>query len=280
MDNFFKEPLIVENLEDLSRAYHHLLTPVKDIEMLCEYKNRKEVELNEARGTLASKIITTLALAIQFTFTLAVPFIVIFALFIVFKKTPEGIRYITVYEGWFVEKFELLDKFALYLQAHIGMTLGSIIGVILTFAFFFAITPVALLLFPAMLVIAIVITFINCIKASMEVRNLPKEIAKVDADIDDEINRIALVLELVPPDYRCSSAIEFFCKAFDNKKADSLKEAMTQYDDYAHKLQLEYTQQELLEKNNEMIRMLATQNDRIDALKREVGDIDWKVSWL
>lgn len=280
MDRFFKEPMIVENIDDLSRVYHHLLDPVKDIETLCEYKSRKEAELLGARGSVFSNIVAAIAMAVQFTITLAIPFIIVFALFIIFKKNPEGIRYITVYENWFVEKFELLDQFAQFLQAHIGMALGSIIGAILTFIFFFAITPVIMILFPITLVIGIVVTAFNSIKSSMEARNLPEEIKKVDANIEDEINNIALALALVPPDYRHSDAIQFFCKVFDNKKADSLKEAIAQYDEYVHMRQMEYANQELLDKHNEVIKMLADQNDRIDALKRELGDIDWKVSWL
>ena len=55
---------------------------------------------------------------------------------------------------------------------------------------------------------------------------------------------------------------------------------MAQYDEYVHMRQMEYAHQELLDKHNEVIKMLADQNDRIDALKKELGDIDWKVSWL
>jgi len=280
MDNFFEEPIIINDVNDLNRVYHHLIGPVQAIESLCEYKHRKQMEFNDARGTLSSKIVSTIAMAIQFTATLAIPFLILFALVIIFKKTPEGIRYITVYENWFTEKFEPLDQFAMFLQAKIGMTLGSIIGVILTFLFFFIINPLLMLLFPAMLVVAIVVTIFNCIKARLAVKSLPEEIEKTEEYIKDEIDRIAMGLALVPPDYRSSDAIQFFCKVFDNKKADSLKEAMIQYDDYVHKMQVEYAQQEILDKHNEALRMLAYQSDRIDALNSDIRRLNSKVSWI
>lgn len=64
MDNFFNEPMIVEDIDDLSRVYHHLLGPVKDIETLCEYKSRKEEELHEASGSVLSNIVAAIAMAV------------------------------------------------------------------------------------------------------------------------------------------------------------------------------------------------------------------------
>ena len=67
---------------------------------------------------------------------------------------------------------------------------------------------------------------------------------------------------------------------FDNHKADSLKEALLQYDDYAHKCRLELGQQEMIGRLNTAIDMIQEQNDKLDSIHSEVRSVNSKVNWL
>ena len=278
---YLSESFSIENLNDLNKVYHALLGPVKEIEMLSERRERLQKEMSDAKDTLSTKFITPFIAAIHFTSMFAIPFTIIFFIATFLIKNADGVRYSKVYELWFSETtslgwiFYLLNKFT-ELFGNIFGGLLAVIGTLIVYV----VLPVFIFLLPAMFGISIIVTVISCVVARRKLKSLPGEIKSVENDIDDIISTISKAISFVPPDYRFSDALEYFCTAFDNHKADSLKEAMLQYDDFVHKRKLELNQQEILEKHNETLRMLEYQNSKIDSLKLDVNRVESKVDWL
>ena len=74
-------------------------------------------------------------------------------------------------------------------------------------------------------------------------------------------------ITFVPPDYRTSEALEFFCNDFANGKVTNLKEAMKEYDLYCHRKSVEETQKKAA---SEQTRLLQEQNEILKNLKIRV----------
>ena len=277
-DQTIGESIVVENLNDLNRLYHKLLEPVRNVETLSARQEQLQDELSEAKSTLSSRFITPFSLALQFTVTLAIPFLIVFFLFLFFKKNPEGVRYFTLYDHWIGDATFLnwMEPILYGLEDLLGTVIGGLISMIIAFIAFI-ITPAFIFLLPAMFIISVIFTVISCIGARGNIKRIPQEMESLESEIKGIINRISEDITYVPPEYRFSDALDFICKAFDNEKADSLKEALLQYDDFAHKRRVENAQQEMLINQYEELRMLAYQSIQLNSIKSDISSIKSRV---
>lgn len=97
--------------------------------------------------------------------------------------------------------------------------------------------------------------------AEQAVQSISNDICKVFRENDEIISRI-------PRDYRNYDAVSYFEKVFSNQQADSLKEAMNLYDEYAHRQAMELGNarlQNIAQKQSEMlanIERLSAQTER------------------
>ena len=280
MDQYLSESVGVNSLGDLNHLYHKLLDKVRSIETKAEQKAQLEQELSEARDTLSVRFLMPIVMALKFTLYAGIPFIVVFFILAACIKNADGVRYFTVYDHWYGSApslhwlSDLLLKFGDTCGV-VGKILAIVIGVIVFF-----LIPAIVVLLPLSLIGAIIITVHACNQARTTVKHVPGQVENLGNEIDDIIDEIAPGMSFVPPDYRYSDALEFICRAFDNHKADSLKEALLQYDDYAHKCRLELGQQEMIGRLNTAIDMIQEQNDKLDSIHSEVRSVNSKVNWL
>ena len=280
MDTFFNQPLEVNDIKDLARVYRHLVEPMSKIETKIADRDDKQNKLGEAEKTLKCAFFTPFILGLTYTLKYAIPFVVLFIIFIIFKKNPEGVRYISAYPDWFIVKFKALDNFGLFLQAHLGMFFGSILAIVISFLVIFAIGPTFLFLFPVMLVVALVLSIREDIIATGRVNSYPSKIKALDAEIDADMNVISQAIELVPPDYRSSDAIEFMCKAIESCKAESLKEAMLQYDEHEFREEMRDSQKHIISLVNRVLENQEIQNQKLDTINKNINRVNSKLNWM
>ncbi|MCC8152671.1 MAG: hypothetical protein LIO96_14850 [Lachnospiraceae bacterium] len=81
---------------------------------------------------------------------------------------------------------------------------------------------------------------------SEELERLTQEQPELKEEISNGILKIRDAVCFVPPQYRYSGAVQYFVEAYNNSKADNLKEAVNSYDTYYFRMQSEANQQKLL----------------------------------
>ena len=86
------------------------------------------------------------------------------------------------------------------------------------------------------------------------------DIITKEAELTDVRNQMEICIapirdkiSLIPRGYRTTDAVEYFCNAYSVGKAESLKEAMLQYDEESHRRRMEKGQQELHQKQQDIL---------------------------
>ena len=97
-------------------------------------------------------------------------------------------------------------------------------------------------------------------KQSTSLKSAVKSNNERIAAISEEIESIARdnsdVISILPRDYRYYDAAEFMEAAFENGRADSLKEAINLYEEHLHRLRVENINQQVLRSNQLQCKML------------------------
>lgn len=87
------------------------------------------------------------------------------------------------------------------------------------------------------------------LKAQMYIENNMPPIEQKLAELSEEKDAIwgtdaaSRMLELIPEDYRSPNAVQYFLKAIQNQRADTLKEAINLFEEYRHQQRMENLQQ-------------------------------------
>ena len=131
-----------------------------------------------------------------------------------------------------------------------------------------------------MFVVALVVSIRDDIIAASRRNTYPAQIKKLDAEISDDINVISEAIDLVPPDYRSSAALEYMSNAIESKKAESLKEAMLQYDEYVFREEMKDSQQQIISKLNNIIDNQMEQSKQLNKINKNVSSINSKLNWM
>ncbi len=265
-------------INELKVLYYKLISPVKFIEHLIGLKYEAEVQLDEAKSTLAGGIVAPFVFAIKYTLYLALPFIFLFLIFTFFKHDANGARLINVYSDWFAESTGILDALFKPVVNNLPLIIGTLLSAIGSILIVGGIVPVVMFLFPTLIVVGIVVTIILCIKASFVTSSAPSKIASLDKEINDRVDEISGSLAFVPPNYRTSEALEYICNAVDNYKADSLKEALLQYDTFVHNRTMEQGQQKLINLQIETLGQIHYTNQKLDQMSKQLKDMQNKLS--
>ena len=197
------------------------------------------------------------------TIVFGIPFLIIFYIVTNVVHLGDGRSLYYVYDT-FIENIPVVNRFLTWLSDFHG---ESIILLLLHLLFvlvlWYTLVPCITVLMPAMAVISLF--QLKKIKKSIpklrdEVRELDKYISELEKEMD-------FAITFVPPDYRTSEALEFFCNDFANGKVTNLKEAMKEYDLYCHRKSVEETQKKAA---SEQTRLLQEQNEILKNLKIRV----------
>ena len=280
MDQYLNESVKVESLSDLNMLYRSLVEPVRDIENKAQQRKILEQELKDAENTLNCRFVTPFVNAIAYTIAGAIPFIIVFFILSFFIKNGEGVRYFKVYDNWYgsTPSLHWLSDILEKLGESWGF-IGIIIALIVSIALFFII-PAIVILLPLCFVGSVIYTVYSCIEARSSIKTIPGKLEDLHDEVIEIVDRIAPGMTFVPPDYRYSDALEFICRTFDNHKADSLKEALLQYDEFAHRREMESTTNAILQSQYAVLQELADQSSKLDSLKADISKVKDKVDWL
>lgn len=86
-----------------------------------------------------------------------------------------------------------------------------------------------------------------------EIKGKENEIQDIQTQIDSCIDSLRPRLVLVPQGYRTTEALNFLCNAYSCGKAESIKEAMLQYDEDCHRRRLEEGNIEIMNRQQQIL---------------------------
>ena len=141
------------------------------------------------------------------------------------------------------------------------------------------IMPNVIFVFPIVFAISVLVTVISVINAKSLIARSKKELPQRSQQIQMMVNKLNEPLSFVPPDYRFSEAIEYFYRSYCNKKADTLKEAVTLYDTYAHQRRMEESQESIIQHQVEMLKKIEYQNVQLKKIHSKLRDIESQLYW-
>lgn len=286
IDNYNESAKFI-NVQDLSPdelfgAYAQILPPLRELENACKRQVALNEQLSSARNQAEMPALTAIATAISMTFLLAIPFSIIFDVVTWLIHSTDGRALFYAYDEW-VSTLPIISNISNGI-GNLGEGKGVLISLLILILFFiwgFVITPTIVILFPSMVVSGIITTIVTVKKAKATIVETEKMLPEVAKEIDDSYNQIKVPLTLlVPPDYRYSAAIEFFCSSYRNGKVSSQKEAVTLYDEYVHNKIMEQGQQEALKMQREIFQKLQEQDVKMNDLQRKVDHVNSKVGWF
>ncbi len=279
--DFLPGEKVTESVDNLFQLYSQLIQPLKDFEGLCGRQDEVNKELKEAKSTIGSAIITPFVMALHFTAILSIPFVILFVIVINVAHTSEGVSLFTAYDEWLQETPFGLWFFDGVIASMIdsGILVG-LLGVLLSFVVGCALFPIVAFLLPAMFAVGIVFTVISVFSAKGTIARGNAELKELEGQIDRMFHVLVEPLVFVPPDYRFSAAVEHFVRSYQNGKVSNPKEAMLQFDNYMHQMEMEHKQQQLLESQREIRQKLDAQSAQFKAMEKQIGQIKGKVDWL
>ncbi len=197
------------------------------------------------------------------TIVFGIPFLIIFYIVTNVVHLGDGRSLYYVYDT-FIANIPVVNRFLTWLSDFHGESIILLLLLqLFVLALWYILVPCITVLMPAMAVISLF--QLKKIKKSIpklrdEVRELDKYISELEKEMD-------FAITFVPPDYRTSEALEFFCNDFANGKVTNLKEAMKEYDLYCHRKSVEETQKKAA---SEQTRLLQEQNEILKNLKIRV----------
>ena len=273
-ENGINEQLIIEDENDLFQLFGELVKPLRLLENTIERKTNDELQLWDSKSTIRSAFIRTLVKTVTVTLKLSIPWIIIFIIAINVFHTEDGTKLSTIYDTW-AGNLGFMSAINEWLA---GQPTGlHFVLMLLLFIVPYGVMPTALFLLPVILIYNIVINIVAVIGAKKTVSSKLSEIKVLETEIENMIDTLSLPLSLVPPDYRCSFALEYFCKSYFNGKASSLKEAIHLYDDYCYKKQMIDGHQQMINTQNEMLKELNYQSETISTMERKIKKISRKI---
>ncbi len=266
----------IGSVDELFHIYYQLIQPLKNFEELCDRQDKLKGKMQEAEETVKSAFLMPFIVALKLTFSLAIPFVIIFVIVINVCHTGEGVKLFDVYDNWIAHT--AFGEWFLGIIPTNGFV--GLLGIIGMFIVLCGLTPVIVFLLPAMFAVGVLITIVSVISARAAIKNGNEELPQLNAQIEHELGELSGPLGYVPPDYRFSMAIEHFCQSYSNGKASTLKEAVILFDNYVHQMKMEQGQQEILESHREVLRKLDVQSAQLRSLERQVGKVKDKVDSL
>lgn len=103
-------------------------------------------------------------------------------------------------------------------------------------------------------------------------------IERIKKEKSEIVQKYSFVVDIIPPDYRDTTACGFIASALINKRADNIKEALNLYEETLHRLRLENATHDLINAvasmHNEVLYQMDTINSNIDRTNSRLRDIE------
>lgn len=263
--------------DDLFKLFSRIIEPVSRLEELSKKKKRIEKENRDASGTLVGDILSGVLSALGSTIKWAIPFAIVFVIVTNLIHTKDGTSWFKLYENMTNEMavFDwlsgLMDKIT-----EMGFIFTFVLGlllIIVSAVLGLCILPGAMFLFPVLTVIYVIVMIFAYKSDRKTLEKNSVLLAEIQEEMDFLVDDLEMPLYFVPPDYRYSEAIMYFCNSYLNGKASSLKEAVILYDNFLHQQRMEQGQEEISYKQNKILDELNYQNQQLDSMQREIDDV-------
>lgn len=103
-------------------------------------------------------------------------------------------------------------------------------------------------------------------------------LSRINNEKREIIRKYSFVVNIIPPDYRDTTACGFIVSALINKRADNIKEAINLYEETLHRMRLESATQDLVSAvsslQNEVMYQMTAINNNIDRTNSKLRDIE------
>lgn len=263
--------------KDVFLLYGRLVSPMKELEDTCERQRQQEEAIANAKATIATCFITPFIHAIIWTVALAIPFLFIFWIAGNVIRLEDGVKFASAYISWY-EDLPISNMMEGWGKGIDNLLLHFLFILFLGFVEFL-LMPNVIVLLPIMFVVGIFATIIGVIRAKFVLTTGKKELEELNQQVSVKIEQLSDPLSFVPPNYRFSEAIEYFYMCFCNQKADTLKEAVILYDNYAHQKKMESSQEALIQQQIQVLKEIEYQNVQLKNINRKLRTIDNRLFW-
>lgn len=261
------------NDEMLLNMYGKLINPLKTFENTCDEKDRVTQNILNAQNTISSAFLTPIVASIMFSFTLSIPFCVLFWIITNLTHNPEGIKYASIFFQW-EEECKFVSTLSSFMEEWFPLFPIIILAIIE-----FMIIPTVVVLLPVLFILAAIYTVFSVISAKHTLSGSMPYLSELEKKIDCMVEQLSSCLSIVPPDYRYSEAVEFFYNSYCNRKVSTIKEAVLLYDQYCHLQRMEENQKELIQTHNELLQNIQLQNMELSAMNSKLRSIEWNTFW-
>lgn len=276
---YFKEPIIIHNVNDLFTLYSQLIQPVQEYEATAYRKSQAESTLAQARETVSSAWIMPFATSIALSVVLAIPFAILFVIAGNVMTNEEGIKLISLFDKWLGDLW-IIEQITNFLSPDNFPLWSAIIILPLFLLIEYLIAPTVIFLFPTLFILNVFTTIFSTRKAKQTIIDKEQEIVHLQDELDIRLDDLSLPISFVPPNYRYSQALEYFCYCYANGKATTLQEAVNAYDTYLHQQRMEQGQQQILATQDIILQKIRYQNIELSQLNDSINRLHNKVDWL
>lgn len=273
----------ISDEKEILNMYGRLIKPLKEFENTCRQKEQAIRNISEANETINSAISTPIAYSIGMTIALAIPFDIIFWIITFLIKNSEGVRYSHIFfmwedKTWIMKLIAKITPIPEDANLFVGFIVGGV-AVIVCLLMEIVILPPVYVLLPILFVLSVIYTVHEVRSAKKNLPIFQKSLAYLTDRIPLMEEQLSYCISIVPPDYRNSDAVEFFYKSYINHKAATVKEAVLLYDQHCHMRKVEENQQQMLKKQNEILKEINAQNAGLDEVNSRLQSIEWNTFW-
>lgn len=272
---------IFKDYNTLFELYGALIVPMKRLEHAFDKRDRSIEQRCLAEEKLQFPILTILTKIVLYTFTFAIPFLVVFYITANLVKFSSGESLLEAYDEWAGGLYIVKQFFSWAHSVQSGAAFWLSLGIVLLeFFFCFILIPCTTVLLPMVVVCSTIGTIISIFSAKQSIREAKEIRNEAEKQIDILLEQLKIPLEYVPKDYRYSTALEYFYNSYINGRASTLKEAIDSFDTYLHRKKMEHSQEVLHQEHLEILRKIQYQSIQINTLNNSVDHIKNKVDWL
>lgn len=240
--------LKIENDKDLFSLFYILSKYLKEYEELTAQKRDKETGLEGREDNVNHPILFTLTNTILYTLLRAIPFLIIFFIVTNVIRTDDGRAFWYACEKWMSSTPIIRAIFAILPDTN-SVIINTVILLFKLILIFF-IEPCITILMPLSFVASVITT----IRTKTNLPTMKKEFVDIEKEVEEMEFIIDGPLTFVPPDYRTSDALEYFCRCYVNGKVSNLKEAIDRYDVYRHRQEMERVHNEISSQQIEILK--------------------------
>ena len=271
---------LIESERDRFELFYSLIPYLKELESCIDAREEALNRKSQAEETLKMPIFSTLMGAVLYTITLAIPFLIVFYIATNIIKLDNGQSLFSAYETW-MEKEPLSYAFmGLIAPLEEKGGIFSFIAILLGVVFVVTVLPCVYVLFPIVLILCIITGIFARQIARQDIKESSEICDRMDINIKQLIQAIDIPIQMVPPDYQYSDAIEYFCNCYINGRVHTLQEAIDAYDTYLHRRKMEHAQEVIHNDQEQILKEIHEQQEKLDRMQDTIRRVKNKVDWL